>query len=197
MQDILTQLILAGSGDDAEGWMNILFVVVLAVFWIVSGIIKATSKKPQDKKGQQATRKPPVRKVPRSTMPREPLTARPATVLRDHLRAQPRPVTQIDDLEKALRSDTVEIPQKFFSIPAKSQAEPILQDLSEITSKPLVELDPMRLDLPIKTTESEDDLPELVLDYSDPDELIKAILHYEILGPPISLRNPSHQTIDF
>ena len=45
MQDFFTQFILAGSGEDVEGWMNILFVVVLAVFWIVSGIIKATSKK--------------------------------------------------------------------------------------------------------------------------------------------------------
>ncbi len=197
MQDILTQLILAGSGDDAEGWMNVLFVIVLAVFWIVSGIIKATSKKPQDKQEQQVTRKPPVRNVPRSTIPREPFAARPTATTRDRSRPQPRPILDAPEPEKALRSDTVEIPQKPFSTPSIPQTEPILQDLSEITSKPLVELDPMRLDLPIKTTESEDYLPEFVLDYSDPDELIKAIFHYEILGPPISLRNPSHQTIDF
>ena len=31
-------------------------------------------------------------------------------------------------------------------------------------------------------------LPELLLDYSDPEALRRAILHYEILGPPLSLR---------
>jgi hypothetical protein len=196
MQNIVVQFVLAGSGDDVEGWMNILFVVVLAVFWIVGGIIKAT-KKPQDRQGQQASRKPPVRKVPRSSsVPRDPSSERPATISQDRPRAQPRPVTQIADLEKALRSDTADASQKLVSIPAKPQAELILQELPEITSKPLVELDTMRLDLPKKTTESEEDLPELVLDYSDPDELIKAIVHYEILGPPVSLRDPSHQTLD-
>ena len=74
--------------------------------------------------------------------------------------------------------------------PAKPQAEPIIHDLPETTSKPLVELDQMRLGAPKRTTEMED-LPELTLDFTDPDELSKAILHYEILGPPVSLRNPS------
>jgi hypothetical protein len=65
-----------------------------------------------------------------------------------------------------------------------------------LTSSPFKELERIHLDTPEKKLESED-LPELVLDYTDPDELSKAILHYEILGPPVSLRNPSHQNIGF
>jgi len=38
-------------------------------------------------------------------------------------------------------------------------------------------------------------LSEVLLDYADPDELRMAILHYEILGRPLSLRDPSGQII--
>ena len=37
--------------------------------------------------------------------------------------------------------------------------------------------------------------PKPVLDFGDPDELRRAILHYEILGKPISLRDRSEQII--
>ena len=38
-------------------------------------------------------------------------------------------------------------------------------------------------------------LSEVLLDYVEPDELRMAILHYEILGRPLSLRDPSGQII--
>lgn len=44
---------------------------------------------------------------------------------------------------------------------------------------------------------AEDFLPDLILDYSDPDALRKAILHYEILGKPLALREPADETISF
>ena len=104
MQDILAQVIPAGPGDDAEGWMNILFVVVLAVFWVISGVIKATSKRPQDRQKQQASRKP-IREVPRSTTPRDPSPARPTRKTQDRPQMRPRPVSQAAQLEKALETD--------------------------------------------------------------------------------------------
>jgi hypothetical protein len=36
--------------------------------------------------------------------------------------------------------------------------------------------------------------PASIIDYNDPDALRKAVLHYEILGKPLSLRDPSKQT---
>src|SRR4030042_3496810 len=44
MNDLYTKIILAAR-DDIEGWMNILFVVILAVFWALGGILKAKSKR--------------------------------------------------------------------------------------------------------------------------------------------------------
>ena len=196
MQDILAQLIPAGPGDDAEGWMNILFVVVLAVFWVISGVIKATSKRPQDRQKQQASRKP-IREVPRSTTPRDPSSARPTRKAQDRPQMRPRPVSQAAQLEKAYRSGTVDASRTLESSQTNSQVEPLLEDLPEFTSKPLVELGQMRLDLPRRTTEAEEELPDLIMDFTDPDELSKAILHYEILGPPVSLRNPSDQMTGF
>jgi len=38
-------------------------------------------------------------------------------------------------------------------------------------------------------------LAEILLDYDDPEKLRRAILHYEILGKPLSLRGPSEHII--
>jgi hypothetical protein len=39
--------------------------------------------------------------------------------------------------------------------------------------------------------------PADIIDYSDPDALRKAVLHFEILGKPLALREPSDETISF
>ncbi len=46
-------------------------------------------------------------------------------------------------------------------------------------------------------TSSDDFQPLAVVDYSDPDTLKKAILHYEIFGKPLALREPSQETTAF
>ena len=38
-------------------------------------------------------------------------------------------------------------------------------------------------------------LSEILSDYDDPEKLRRAILHYEILGKPISLREPAEHII--
>jgi len=173
MKQFVQQIVLAAQGDDTKGWMNILFVVVLAVFWLISGIVKATSKKSQDSQKQQSLHKP-VRKV------------QPPTLARDPSLTPPKRTTQ-----------TRSQPQ-LKSSPPQPRLGSIFQDIPNISSKPkpLMELEPMRLETRQRTSEIEDP-PELVLDFTDPDELSKAILHYEILGPPVSLRNPSHQNTCF
>ena len=39
--------------------------------------------------------------------------------------------------------------------------------------------------------------PGVIIDYSDPEALRKAILHYEILGKPLALRDTSDETATF
>lgn len=190
MNFMVAQVVWAGPGDETEGWMNILFVIILAVFWVVSGIIKATSKKPQERQKQPPLTRKPTRKTPSAT--RDVSSARPSRPPQPHPQPRPYPAMHTPEVDKALRPKKVEATRKLESRPPKPQTEPIIQDIPEFAGKPLVELDQMRLGVPPKTPR-EEDLPEIVLDYSDPEELTKAILHYEILGPPVSLRGPSHQ----
>ena len=44
MNDILTQTVLAARKSKFEDWVNILFVLGLAVFWVLSGIIQAKTE---------------------------------------------------------------------------------------------------------------------------------------------------------
>lgn len=61
MTDLLIYLILAQRNNDTEGWVNILFIVVMVVFWIVGGIVKSKARKTGSKPEQNKPVKP-VRK---------------------------------------------------------------------------------------------------------------------------------------
>jgi len=74
---------------------------------------------------------------------------------------------------------------------AKPQVQPKLEEISELT--PAASL------LRSKTAGAE--IPQagylsgILSDYDDPEKLRRAILHYEILGKPLSLRDPSEHII--
>lgn len=191
----LVSFILAGQGDD--GWTNILYIVVLAVFWIVGGIIKATSKKPEAGRKQQSSSQPIRRPVPtKSSRPSaaRPTTRtspdRPRTDWQTARKASAKPRSRLERLaaefEKALEPYISDIPSK-----PKSQPKPIVRKPVDLPKDVRLGQMVVRPELP-KTTPETEHLPELVFDYADPDELTKAILYYEILGPPISLRDMSH-----
>jgi len=60
------------------------------------------------------------------------------------------------------------------------------KESKELISKPLEDKDTA---IRAKTPQAKY-LAEALLDYADPDEIRRAILHYEILGKPLSLRPP-------
>jgi hypothetical protein len=211
MNDFLLQIILAQRNDDAERLMNILFVVVLAAFWLIGGIIKAKANKSAERDKQSAgkpARKPPVH----SREAREQMLSRlqrPAgSGSAKDQRRQPRPATQkprmkFADLQAAVRKFAIEAEQAFQAdtqkpIP-KPKPKPVLLE-PQIRPETLEFIEPVDITVTepqakqsseaIEVFESEY-LSELLTDYSDPDELIRAILHYEILGRPLSLRDSS------
>ena len=205
MSDLLAQIILARRSDDAEGWMNILIVIVLAVFWAIGGIIKAKAKKPGGRDEQlpgKPVRKPPVHsREAREQMLRQ--LQRPVGPAKGQ-RQQPRPATQqprmkFADLQAAVRKFAVEAEQAFQ--PQSGQKTPELEppltepkippetvELPEPTGASIKRLHDKRASEPEQMPESEY-LSELLTDYADPEELRRAILHYEILGKPLSLRD--------
>jgi hypothetical protein len=209
MNDLLLQMILARRNDDTEGWMNILFVIVLAAFWLIGGIIKAKTKKPGGRDEQLPGK--PVRKPPlHSREAREQMLKRLERPADSAQSQQPRPSAQkprmnFADLQAAVRKFAVEAEQAF-QVNTKEPApelEPVLMEPQIKTEKPEL-TEPMtttikgfqekRASEPAQIHELEY-LSEILTDYADPEELKRAILHYEILGKPLSLRNPSDESI--
>jgi hypothetical protein len=206
MTELLAQIILAGRSDDAEGWMNILIVVVLAVFWAIGGIVKAKAKKtgaPDEQLPGKPARKPPLHsREAREQMLRQ--LQRPADSAQGQ-RQQPHPSAQqprmkFADLQAAVRKFAVEAEQNFQPQSDKktSELKPVLTEpqnppkaaeYTEPIGKTVKGLQDKRASEPAQILKSEY-LSELLTDYADPEELRRAILHYEILGKPLSLRDP-------
>jgi hypothetical protein len=68
-----------------------------------------------------------------------------------------------------------------------------IEDLPEFTTKAVERLLGKRKGM-AEVPESKY-LSEVLADFTDPEDLRMAILHYEILGRPLSLRDPSGQII--
>jgi hypothetical protein len=210
MNDLLLQVILARRNDDVDSWMNILFVIVLAIFWLVGGIIKAKANKSQTGNKDNLPRKP-ARKPPlHSREAREQMLKRLERPADSGQRQQPRPAGQkprmkFSDLQAAVRKFAVEAEKAFQADTKKPVPKPkppstepqiIAEKLepTEPVTTTIKGLQDKRASEPEQIPESEY-LSELLMDYADPEELRRAILHFEILGKPLSLRDPSENGI--
>jgi hypothetical protein len=200
MRYSLTQIISAARSDDIEGWMKILTVVILAVFWALGGIIKARTQKSKEGEEQLAERPgqrhPPTAASLQKEKPQQPKHARPAGSGSVPSRQYRRQVEQL--LRKIGRprpvSPSIATEKKPMTIPAvKAPGEPKLPRLVPEV-KPAMEELPEVISKPVETLEATV-ATEALLDYTDPDELRRAILHYEILGRPLSLRGPGEHII--
>jgi hypothetical protein len=199
MSDLLAQIILARRSPGDEPWMTILVFVVMAVIWVVGAVVKAMKTKSDDERqpSRSPDRKPPAhsRGVQQQMPGRTQRPAGPAQRL-EQPSGVPKKRTTLADLRAAARKFAAEAEQAFQAQTPKPTPKP-----PEPASKPQIQPD-MRPHVepvvaPIKglahkqaaPTPPTQHLSELLSDYTDPDKLRKAILHYEILGPPLSLRD--------
>lgn len=207
MCDFVLQMILARRSPDDEGWMNLLFVIVMAVIWIVGGVIKAMKTRAEE---QQRPRQAPSPKSPAGRGQRQQVSGRPqrpagaAQAAGKPSGAAKKRVT-LADLREAARRIAAEAEQAFQgqtkptprpkptagpppapTPPVPPATPPVVGPAIGMLGAPShreapevdgVELSPSR------------QVPDLLSDYADPDKLKTAILHYEILGPPLSLRD--------
>jgi len=191
----LAQVVLARRSSD-DGWMNILVVVVMAAIWIVGGIIKATKTKSGDKQqpSRATSRKPSAHGRGGQQQMRTQRPARPAQRPEQPSGAQKKRTT-LADLREAARKFAAEAEQAFQ--PQTTKPAP-----PEPASKPQIQPETITTQIepvvaPIKgfaDKQASAEMPptqhlsDLLSDYANPDKLRRAILHYEILGPPLSLR---------
>jgi hypothetical protein len=199
MSNLLAQIVLARRDDG--GWMNILVVVVMAAIWIVGGIIKATKAKSGDK--QQPSRLPPCKPPAHSRGGQQQMPGRaerpagPAQRLEQPSGAAKRRTT-LADLREAARKFAAEAEQAFqpqTTRPASKPPEPVSKPQIQPETTPHI----APVVAPVKGLGDKQaataqmpptqHLSDLLSDYANPDKLRRAILHYEILGPPLSLRD--------
>jgi hypothetical protein len=184
MNHWLAQLILAARNrDDRDGgWMQILVFVILAVFYAVGSIVKAKANKTAPKKKERIPRKP-VRKPPESTKELQ-MLKQLFGLSEEAESSQPAP-SQAAKPQVRPAGRKVTRPQP--AARRKSPAEAKMEKVSGRAAKTAVATGVPHTGY----------LSEILSDYDDPGKLRRAILHYEILGKPMSLRDPSEHIKGF
>jgi len=203
----LAQTIVIARGDD--GWINILVMVVLAAVYGIGALIKAKGNKTDDQAQEQQSRKPqhkpstggggileqlfrqiqqvaegkPTQETRPSSQTARQQTIRPQAALRKYA-AETKQARQTAPAKPKLSKPTPQV-QPDFEILSEHGAG--TQSLPELTTN-VVGLAGKRKRMPAQAAEASY-LSEVLSDYEDPDELKRAILHYEILGKPLALRD--------
>jgi len=184
MDYCLVEILLSARNRNSDdgGWRQIFVFVVIAVFYGISYIIKAAKAvKPEE---QQEKGKPQVRRSPVQGLKQK----GQHLVSRD-FRVKPRRPIQAVHREISQAKPVVE---KMTSKMPETLEKTAIQ--SEMISKPLQGpkgLKSTGLDTS-KTKEIVGNKP--LIQFDDSEMLRKAILHYEILGKPVSLRGLGEHT---
>jgi hypothetical protein len=210
----LAQIVVIARGND-EGWINILVLVVLAAVYGIGALIKAKGKQSEDQAQEQQTRKPqrkpsaggrgileqlfleiqqaaegkPTQETRPPVQDTRQQTASPQAAVRKYT-AETKQTRQTQSLslptKPKLSKPTPHVQPDFETF---AELDKGIQALPEIATK-VVGLSDKKKVAPVEVIESLH-LSEVLSDYEDPDELKRAILHYEILGKPLALRDPS------
>jgi len=210
MNEVLAQIILASRKGNNESWMKILFPVFLAIFWAISAIAKKKAKKSEENKAglKQLSSKPgvkpaegttkegPFQKIRRAIEAEVQKQRQLQTQQAQRKVVRPQPAAQkvAAKTEPATRIPALEPVEEAKLTRPTAQVRTKFQELPDFTSKTVQKLKDKRIEAPAEIPQAKH-LAEILLDYSDPDELKRAILHYEILGRPLSLRGPSQHII--
>ena len=212
MNEILEQIVLAARRGGPD-WGNILFIVLMAIFWVIGGIFKAKKNAQQKRAGRQG-----IGSKPKAKSADEP-KAKPKGIFQEIRAAieaelqkqrelqqqsqqarrkveRPRPaVRRVSPQPEQIAQTSTREPVKKRGLPGTiAEVEPKIEILPELTDKTIKKVSDKRKAAAVQLPRSRY-LSGILTDYSDPDELKRAILHYEILGRPLSLRDPSGHII--
>jgi len=208
MSYYLLQVILAvrNRNDNDRGWMQLLVFIVLAVFYGLGSLLKARARKAESEKKQQ---KPSPARPQRSQRQVSPLfrtfkqalyqPARPAAQARPQSQpprrkiARPQPVAQKPTAQKlSVSLEPANPPESAVLMPSMPSVKPHLKETPHLAVPPAANLKAKYTHIPTKAAEAEA-IGQGTLDLGDPDRLKRAIIHYEIFGKPLSLRQPSER----
>jgi len=186
MNNVTEHILLAARNEDINSWVNILVIVVLAVFWAIGGILKSKAKNTDDEDHEEPGHKPS--RKPSNTVNslkeaffQQLRQVHPAVPAQRKKTIHPQTVNQRPTSKKSVYTG-----HKF---PKKQEVQPGIDERMDFIGEPIKGvIDKSVKERPKAETES---VLEAFIDYADTDELRRAILHYEILGKPLSLRETS------
>jgi hypothetical protein len=173
----LAQMMLAKRNDEDGGWVQLLIFIIVAIFYSMGGLLKAKGKKNQE--AQQKPAKPGLQpqrqqKVSRLMQLRDEAIAAQRRI-REAKQAQKARIPEETDILLSQKTSQ-ELEEKLFGADSASKVPPKSIDLDTLQYKP--------------NDDTEDQLlHEQLVDFSEPDNLRKAIIYSEILGKPIALRD--------
>jgi hypothetical protein len=203
MHDLLSMVILAASRRGFRGWGNLLFIIVVAIFYVIGSIAKAKANKAQQQDQEGPGRKPEPQPGPfkgmgelRQRLAEEGRRAAGSEPRREH-RPQVQPQRRrIARPQAAVRKYAAEREEaiKVASLGGieKLSERERLKEAGKLVGKGVTKRKAEHVAAELEETEY---LAEIVSDYGDPEDLRRAILHYEILGRPLSARDPSERII--
>lgn len=178
------KFVLIGQGQGDE-WVNILVVIVMAVFWAVGGVIKARAEK-------QKTRekiKSPAGRRPKAARTVKPQTGRSGP-MRSEVRPKIKPVGTAKQVRPSVKPtfDRVFLPERQGKKVSESVVEPLVPtdvDISEVKAveaEIASETELIKKDKPAAVT------PQVGLNLDDSEQLRKAIIYHEVFGKCVGLR---------
>jgi hypothetical protein len=185
--------IVAAGNKGFEDWTQILVFVAMIVVYSLSGILKAKMKKKEPVTGEQKPHLPrPAGHAPRSQYQQGAQSLR-IKIFRPQSSVQKAAVKA----EKFGHISTTKLyTEPNVSVPVSQADQEILESPkydSVLTNLP--EFKHVSPVAPSETAQTITYFAEDFLDLKDSEALRRAILHYEILGKPMSLRGPGEQII--
>jgi hypothetical protein len=209
MSGIAATILLARNGEPGNGgWIQLIVFVILGFIYVIGGLAKMKANKAADKEEQKdkpaerLKRQPRYKPLDDIAPPRHPEARR--TAVPEVSRISPRPVRQIRrPTEMPARREhryvarVPEAPRRPVgpttkpTLPEIEKSIPSLEPLEPAVPLELAKIEKLGVDL--SRGQKEEDMVlagRPALNYQDPDALREAIVHYEILGKPLSLREP-------
>ena len=173
MNDFVTQMVCGARGFDIEdnGWVQLLVFVIMAVIYAIGSIAKM--KKGKTEEGKESAPQLSGESKKGGRPEKQQIT-----------KGRSRIVSVSDRRPKITSVDVTKVQPA--PIPMGKQIIELAKSSSEMETKGI--LMPSEVPVPIYLT-------EILSDYADPEKVRKVILHYEILGKPLSLRESPENII--
>ncbi len=225
MNALLAQIILLARGNDGGWMNILVIVLMAAVFGITTILKakkgKEEPEQAEEEQGRKPQRKPEggmglleqfVREIQRAVDPTQERESRPTAQPAGRKTARPQPAPTVRKYaakaKQITRPKTISPPAKYkrpgleLSRPTP-QVQPDFEELRELQTgiEALPEFTTKAVERFVGKRKGIAEVPkskylsEVLVDFTDPEDLRMAILHYEILGRPLSLRDPSGQII--